>query len=325
MSPFEKPLTDFSFARWGVEAFLLDFATGKLPGLAAAAGTSLAGGRRLQEPSGTEYIPGYAPDSWYQAAYPEAPGRLLAGDGAGPAPPPTPAAAAATTLPSGFIETQTGYGDSDHPIVAMIAFGIFLRGIAYLLLTYSARDQQIKERVSSIMHKKGLLPFPTYFGIVIESSNMGNASYQKPYQPLGSAYQPPQSVQKQPSHHHSNPGAPQGTYHNSAPAPAPQSGYIQQQQGAQQQPMTSRPLQQQVLAREYSQGPPSTGSAGTKTLKTSNVAKYQVRSQVNDMADPSLNGWYVIASQPDSGTSGPGVVTFSQSKSQAQLDTASPW
>jgi hypothetical protein len=59
----------------------------------------------------------------------------------------------------------------------------------------------------------------------------------------------------------------------------------------------------QVMLRE-SDGQP-------RQLKTTNVAKYTLHSQVQYMPDPSLNFWFVVGIQADNGGNfGPGVVTF---------------
>jgi hypothetical protein len=46
-------------------------------------------------------------------------------------------------------------------------------------------------------------------------------------------------------------------------------------------------------------------------LRTSQVTKYPLGKQVQNMSDASLNGWYVVAIQATSGNSGPGTVTLS--------------
>ena len=49
-----------------------------------------------------------------------------------------------------------------------------------------------------------------------------------------------------------------------------------------------------------------------KNLKTSNVAKYKLRSQVQSVGDGTMNGWWVVQVQADNGGStGPGIITLS--------------
>lgn len=58
------------------------------------------------------------------------------------------------------------------------------------------------------------------------------------------------------------------------------------------------------------------GAPKTKNLKTSNVAKYELHSQVKSVGDGSMNGWWVVNVQADNGGStGPGVITLSDVRS----------
>jgi hypothetical protein len=49
---------------------------------------------------------------------------------------------------------------------------------------------------------------------------------------------------------------------------------------------------------------------GTRQLRTSQVTKYVVGSQVQH-SDASVNGWYVVSTRADAGVSGAGVIDLS--------------
>jgi hypothetical protein len=62
--------------------------------------------------------------------------------------------------------------------------------------------------------------------------------------------------------------------------------------------------------------PPSDGDALPKhtTMQTSNVSKYVLHTQVGQIGDGSMNGWWVAAVKANSGDSGPGRITLSERK-----------
>jgi ABC-type multidrug transport system ATPase subunit len=177
----------------------------------------------------------------------------------------------------GSLVTQMGYSQS-HPACFLLLFlGLISRFVSMYMLIYTNRDQQIKTRVSKLLHDRRMLPFPAWFGY--ENHGDGGAPKEPrrdsvSYQP-DAAYKPPKPYEP-PKEQEMNP-------------------------------------MKQMSSRQLSGLSAHVDADGTRTLKTSNVKKYEVGTEAKEMSDASLNGMFVIKAQANDGTdSGPGVVTFAR-------------
>jgi hypothetical protein len=85
-----------------------------------------------------------------------------------------------------------------------------------------------------------------------------------------------------------------------------ENGYSEQGGGAYEPPKANN----SSIANPVSNPGAPTGQ--TKNLKTSNVTKYKLHSQVQSVGDGSMNGWWVVGVQAENGGSdGAGVITLS--------------